>query len=146
LLWLAENGWGFPYRDCKCEAIRDASDRAFLTKRGAWNGLIVMPWEWRATSQQSTEQPTIIEPSALQAPTACQIKGNISSKGERIYHVPGGKWYDATKIDESKGERWFCSDAEARAAGWRPAKQYMALQKVPHNQERATRPAPPARR
>jgi len=50
------------------------------------------------------------------------IKGNIGSKGDRIYHVPGGRWYDKTRIDTGKGERWFCSEAEARAAGWRPPK------------------------
>jgi endonuclease YncB( thermonuclease family) len=27
-LWLAENGWVFPYRDCKCEVVRDASEGA----------------------------------------------------------------------------------------------------------------------
>jgi hypothetical protein len=36
---------------------------------------------------------------------------------DRIYHVPGGRYYDATVIDISKGERWFCSEAEAVAAG-----------------------------
>lgn len=52
----------------------------------------------------------------------CRIKGNISYQtGKRIYHVPGGRWYSRTKINESKGERWFCSEAEARAAGWRRA-------------------------
>lgn len=54
---------------------------------------------------------------------ACDIKGNISKGGERIYHVPGQKWYSRTKITTSKGERWFCSEQEARAAGWRRAKQ-----------------------
>lgn len=47
------------------------------------------------------------------------IKGNISSSGEKIYHVPGGAFYDKTVIDEAKGERWFCTEAEAVAAGWR---------------------------
>ena len=50
------------------------------------------------------------------------IKGNISSSGEKIYHVPGQQYYDATVIDESKGERWFCTEAEAVAAGWRKSK------------------------
>ena len=53
----------------------------------------------------------------------CDIKGNISiNTGERIYHVPGQKYYDATVISPQYGERWFCSEAEARAAGWRRAK------------------------
>lgn len=48
------------------------------------------------------------------------IKGNISqSTGEKIYHVPGGEFYDRTAIDEATGERWFCTEADAIAAGWR---------------------------
>ena len=53
----------------------------------------------------------------------CRIKGNINRKGERIYHMPGGEWYDQTRIDSTKGELWFCTEAEARAAGWRRARQ-----------------------
>ena len=56
-------------------------------------------------------------------PMDCTIKGKISSKGERIYHVPGGQYYDRTRIDAAKGERWFCSEEEAQAAGWRGARQ-----------------------
>lgn len=53
----------------------------------------------------------------------CSIKGNISTNtGERIYHVPGQRYYDETRINEGKGERWFCSEDEARAAGWRRSK------------------------
>lgn len=52
----------------------------------------------------------------------CDIKGNISSKGEKIYHVKGQKYYNSTKIDTSKGERWFCSEEEAKKAGWRKSK------------------------
>lgn len=51
----------------------------------------------------------------------CSIKGNISRNG-RIYHLPGSPSYARTAIDGSKGERWFCSEAEAVAAGWRPAR------------------------
>jgi hypothetical protein len=56
---------------------------------------------------------------ALEWMGACDIKGNINARGERIYHVPGGRWYAATRIDRLRGERWFCSEEEARAAGWR---------------------------
>jgi hypothetical protein len=48
----------------------------------------------------------------------CRIKGNISENG-RIYHVPGQRYYTATRINRLRGERWFCSEAEARSAGWR---------------------------
>ncbi|TBY57028.1 succinoglycan biosynthesis protein exoi [Rhizobium leguminosarum bv. viciae] len=53
---------------------------------------------------------------------SCNIKGNISiNSGERIYHVPGQKIYAATRIRLEYGERWFCTEQEARDAGWRPA-------------------------
>lgn len=50
----------------------------------------------------------------------CDIKGNINSDGEKIYHTAVSSSYKNTKIDPSKGERWFCSVEEAQAAGWRP--------------------------
>lgn len=52
----------------------------------------------------------------------CNIKGNINYSGEKIYHVPGQEYYNETKIDEEYGERWFCSEEEAQAAGWRKSK------------------------
>ncbi len=52
----------------------------------------------------------------------CVIKGNISSSGEKIYHLPGCGSYSRTVIDESAGEEWFCSEDDAEAAGWRKAK------------------------
>lgn len=52
----------------------------------------------------------------------CTIKGNISSKKEKIYHLPGCGSYEKTVIDESAGERWFCSEQEAVEAGWRKAR------------------------
>lgn len=75
-----------------------------------------MPWDWRRG--QRTASPA---PSAHT--DGCAIKGNIGSKGDRIYHVPGGRFYDRTQIDEAKGERWFCNEAEAIAAGWRRSTQ-----------------------
>ncbi len=52
----------------------------------------------------------------------CLIKGNIDDSGQRIYHVPGGYYYDFTVVEESKGERWFCTEAEAQTAGWHRSK------------------------
>ncbi|HEV7305183.1 succinoglycan biosynthesis protein exoi [Ensifer sp.] len=53
---------------------------------------------------------------------SCNIKGNVSiNSRERIYHVPGQERYAETNISPQYGERWFCSESEARAAGWRKA-------------------------
>lgn len=67
------------------------------------------------------KEPRLQQPRSRDA--NCTIKGNINSRGERIYHLPGSPSYDDTRIDERRGERWFCSEDEARAAGWRPAGQ-----------------------
>ena len=42
----------------------------------------------------------------------CLMKGNITSTGEHIYHVPEQRYYNNTQINESKGERWFCTKRE----------------------------------
>lgn len=74
-------------------------------------------------------QFTMMEPAAYRAekavapppPTDCIIKGNISSNG-RIYHMPQNQDYSRTRINVTKGERYFCSETEALEAGWRPAR------------------------
>ena len=58
-------------------------------------------------------------PVASAAGAGCVVKGNISfNTGQKLYHVPGMQDYDITNINESKGERWFCSEAEAIANSW----------------------------
>ncbi|MBD1908229.1 cold shock domain-containing protein [Funiculus sociatus GB2-A5] len=50
----------------------------------------------------------------------CNIKGNISiGTGNKIYHLPGAEDYESTRIDPASGERWFCTESEAIANGWR---------------------------
>lgn len=69
-------------------------------------------------------QPALSQDKLKKLPPnpACAIKGNINAKGQKIYHVPGGRSYDATDIELDQGERWFCSEKEAQDAGWRAAK------------------------
>jgi endonuclease YncB( thermonuclease family) len=88
-----------------------AEKSAQVTGAGIWSGTFEAPAEFRA-DQRPAEQA---------APGDCIIKGNISDSGH-IYHVPGNENYADTRINTSRGERWFCSEAEARAAGWRPAR------------------------
>lgn len=58
-------------------------------------------------------------------PPGYTIKGNISvGTGERFYHVPGSRDYFDTKIDRSRGELWFRTEAEALAAGWKKAPSF----------------------
>lgn len=61
--------------------------------------------------------------SPMASSIGCDIKGNVSDSGERIYHVSGQKYYGETVINPLRGERWFCSEEAARKAGWRKAYQ-----------------------
>ena len=92
---------------------------------GVWQGEFELPWEWRAKRREPDIQQQSAPVSSLLSAgeSNCNIKGNISDKGERIYHLPGQGYYEKTKISEGKGERWFCSETEARAAGWRASRR-----------------------
>lgn len=45
-----------------------------------------------------------------------QIKGNITAKQEKIYHMPGGRSYKQTQA-----EMMFCTEDDAKAAGFKAA-------------------------
>jgi hypothetical protein len=67
----------------------------------------------------AVEQPVLPAP-----PVRCLgpvIKGNINAKGGKIYHTTKSGSYDRVLIELDKGERYFCTEEEAKAAGWRPA-------------------------
>lgn len=85
---------------------------AALAERGLWAVTVQMPSDYRATRFADDPVPD----------QTCAIKGNISNNG-RIFHLPGNENYARTRIDTSRGERWFCSAAEAQAAGWRAARR-----------------------
>ncbi|TVP72036.1 MAG: thermonuclease family protein [Rhodobacteraceae bacterium] len=67
------------------------------------------------------DQPARDRVQVSDAPGGCVIKGNVSANG-RIYHMPGQRDYDRVTMRNPE-TRWFCSEAEARAAGWRRAQR-----------------------
>jgi len=119
--WMVSQGLAIAYRRYSKAYVanEEAADSA---RRGLWAGSFTRPEEWRHA--KSVQVVDARKKSAPVSTAGCNIKGNISYRtGEKIYHVPGGKYYDATRINPAKGERWFCSEAEARAAGWRRSRQ-----------------------
>jgi len=114
----AEPGAKVPSRDYTRETAADcqAAVRAARERRRKNSGA--------PASTPSPRPADAAAPSATGAahPPGCDIKGNLSMKGARIYHLPGSEHYAETRINPSKGERWFCSEDEARAAGWRAAR------------------------
>lgn len=136
-----EYTYAAPY--AKQGAFRVAQSQAQAAKRGLW-GACTYASAFNPPSTSSTPSATnpqqSAQPSTTQATPstrtttparpstttqhdgACDIKGNISSSGEKIYHVPGQRHYAPTQISPGKGERWFCSESEAQNAGWRRSK------------------------
>lgn len=95
--------------------FKQAEKEASMNKLGLWGAIC------QNTETKSTVVPTPVSTQTTEATGSCAIKGNISSSGEKIFHVLGCGSYEKTVIDESKGERWFCSESEAISAGWRKA-------------------------
>ena len=50
----------------------------------------------------------------------CIIKGNlrIPGKGTKTYHFPGCGNYNQTLIELYKGDKWFCTEAQAKKEGF----------------------------
>lgn len=48
----------------------------------------------------------------------CRIKGNINRSGDKIYHLPGSPSYE-----ETNPEQWFCTEQQAKDAGFRSSGQ-----------------------
>jgi hypothetical protein len=114
---MVSQGWALDYKQYSKGRYSSAEREAKASARGIWIGEFENPWDWR---NKKVRQP---RRESKKQVNDCRIKGNISSRGERIYHVPGGQFYDRTRIDVVKGERWFCSEAEAQSAGWRRSKR-----------------------
>jgi endonuclease YncB( thermonuclease family) len=101
---------------------------------GVWQAATMTPWDWRAQQKlpvarkdEAARPLPFVAPrrgddvaAAVPAPAGCAIKGNITKNG-RIYHTAASPWYDRIRMDLGLGRRWFCTEAEAQEAGWRPA-------------------------
>ena len=109
-------GLAFAYRRYAMDY--DLTEKAAaVAGRGLHGQGIQSPEAFRATARRAR-----VAAADASAPDGCRIKGNLSADGKRIYHMPGQRWYDRTSINTESGERWFCSEADAQAAGWRRAR------------------------
>ena len=107
---LVREGLAWAYIQFSEDYLTEETE-ARQARLGIWQAETTPPWEYRA---QRWERAAAASPRP-----GCPIKGNINSQGERIYHTPWSPWYGRVKINEAQGQRWFCDEAEAQAAGWR---------------------------
>jgi hypothetical protein len=107
--WMVRQGYAWAFvKYSKTYVKEEAAARA--ERLGIWQGEAIPAWDYRA-QRWANAQP--------QAPQGCAIKGNVTANG-KIYHMPWSPWYAQIKMDPVRGRRWFCTEAEAVAAGWRP--------------------------
>ena len=123
---MVASGYAVAFRRYSSDYV-SAEDSARVTKRGIWAGTFQMPSDYRhggdapvpvrnkAAPERQVSRPVSSDWSA-RASGSCAIKGNRNRKGQWIYHVPGMPYYEATRAEEV-----FCTEAEARAAGYRRA-------------------------
>ena len=122
---MVATGNAVAYRRYSSDYV-SAEETAKVNKRGIWAGTFEIPSDFRydepppvrtQARRQAREQS--FQVARLKAPVAsagCFIKGNRGKNGW-IYHVPGMPYYAQTRA-----EQVFCSEEEARAAGYRRAK------------------------
>lgn len=103
------NAWAFVKYSQSYVADEKAAQEA---RRGVWQRTCQPAWVYREARWSGSETA---------APKGCAIKGNITARGQLVYHMPWGKWYGRTKVEPGRGERWFCNEREALDAGWRPS-------------------------
>ena len=82
--------------------------QAKATGLGLWGSEFTPPWEWREGRR-----------TAREVGENCNVKGTLDDAGGRIYLVPTDRDFERATVDQSQGEQLFCSDEEARRAGWR---------------------------
>lgn len=119
---MIEDGYGFarsyPPDVAKQEELRQAEKEARDQNRGLWSEC------YREERQQLNQVIDSADQQVMGAADeaevvkeGCVIKGNISDNG-RLYHLPDCFSYEDVKIDQDKGEKWFCDELEATQAGW----------------------------
>ena len=122
---MVATGYALAYRRYSMDYV-SAEESAKLAKRGIWIGTFELPSHVRHAEEdyiieRSNDRgavrdlPVISSTRSKPRPNGnCRIKGNHSRRGEWIYHLPGMPYYEQTVA-----EAIFCTEAEARAAGYR---------------------------
>lgn len=114
---MVAKGYAVAFRRYSLDYV-NTEESAKAAKLGLWSSTFDMPSEVRAKAAMTkpTAPARRVPRSNASSRGGCMIKGNRSRRGDWIYHLPGMPFYQQTRP-----EALFCSEAEARAAGYRRA-------------------------
>jgi endonuclease YncB( thermonuclease family) len=114
--------------------FREDEADAKTNRRGLWKGCFVAPQEFRwgrkdgallgesCRSDKDREIRAVLFPDEPAMPPGCSIKGKFAARARftgnvGVYHLQACRGYPAL----TKPDRWFCSEEDAQAAGFRKA-------------------------
>jgi endonuclease YncB( thermonuclease family) len=133
--WLVREGWALNFEPYAKGRFKADQDEAREKGRGLWKGCFSPPHSARRENKGTAallgasctrgkigEIRDLLFPDNRAMPPGCSIKGKLATRahftGHRgIYHTEGCRSYRRTK----RPDRWFCSEDEAQAEGFRKA-------------------------
>jgi endonuclease YncB( thermonuclease family) len=126
--WLVLQGWALNFEPSSKGRFKTDEDDARAGRFGLWKGCFVAPQDFRRWSKRTAKLlgPSCpanarekLFPEEATMPVGCEIKGHYAIRAwpsAGIFHLPSCGSYRRTKA-----KRWFCSEEEALAAGFRKA-------------------------
>ena len=108
---LVRSGYVFATSHSFFSSLSSEEETARNSKLGIWQGEVVRPQEWRDQTWEAAKR---------EAPDGCPIKGVVRASA-KIYALPWSDSYANARVRPERGERWFCSEDEAKAAGFSPS-------------------------
>ncbi len=131
---LVRQGFALDFEPSAKGRFKDDEAGARDNRRGLWKGCFVAPQEFRGGRKDGTllggscrtdkdrEIRGALFPEETAMPSGCSIKGKFAVRARitgnvGIYHLQGCRSYPAL----TKPDRWFCSEDDAHAAGFRRA-------------------------
>jgi endonuclease YncB( thermonuclease family) len=131
---LVRDGFALNVDDSATGRFKVDEAHARDNRQGLWKGCFVAPQEFRRGKKEGVllggscpadrddEIRQALFPSDLPMPSGCSIKGKFAVRARvtgdlGIYHLQACRSYPAL----TKPDRWFCSEQDAQAAGFRRA-------------------------
>jgi endonuclease YncB( thermonuclease family) len=127
-------GFALNVEDSATGRFQTDQARAKEDRQGLWKGCFVAPQEFRlgkkdgallggsCPADRDAQIREALFPESLAMPSGCNIKGKYAVRARvtgnvGIYHLQACRSYPAL----TKPDRWFCSEEDAQAAGFRRA-------------------------
>ncbi len=131
---LVRQGFALNFEPSAKGRFREDEAGAKDNRRGLWKGCFAAPQEFRAgkkdgallggscRADKDREIREVLFPEYPAMPPGCSIKGKFALRARvtgnvGIYHLQACRSYPAL----TKPDRWFCSEDDAKAAGFRKA-------------------------